>query len=225
MQERIMGTPANIIIEFENESFLLPKGKDQILLFCGSDGYPFNLEGVMHLMVKAYEKLINTNKYSKYYNMLSPEDFASELIRISFYKRLDSYRIMPATRLMFEQYDKNGYFVDKAFEYICSFKFDDSNNCEVTLTLKDGENEITKSMNEWKGVCNIDYSIAIAQHEKAVLMNDNVPCKICLIQAMCVNNENDMSFVNDICDDLKEYKKNENIRLRGKLPKWATPFV
>ena len=85
-----MGTPANIIIEFENESFLLPKGKDQILLFCGSDGYPFEFGGVMYLMGKAYEKLINTERYSKKYNMLSPEDFASELIRISFYKKLDT---------------------------------------------------------------------------------------------------------------------------------------
>ena len=63
-----MGTPANIIIEYQNDFFLLPKGKDQILLFCGSDGYPFDFSGVMYLMVKAYEKLTNAERYSKKYN-------------------------------------------------------------------------------------------------------------------------------------------------------------
>jgi hypothetical protein len=220
-----MGTPANIIIEYQNDHFLLPKGKDQILLFCGSDGYPFELSGVMYLMVKAYEKLINAEKYSKYSNMLSPEDFASELIRISFYKRLDSYRIMPATRLMFEQYDKDGYFVDKAYEYICNFKSDSHGNYDMTLTLKDYNNEATKSMNEWKYVSNIAYQIAHAQNEKTVLMNDKIPCEICLVKTQCVNDESNILFVKDICDRLIEYKKNENIRLRGKLPKWSIPFV
>ena len=215
-----MGTPANIIIEFKNESFLIPGGKDQILLFCGCDGYPFKLGGTMYLMVKAYENLKNKERYSKNSNMLSPDNFASELIRVSFLGKYGFCNIMPATRLMFEQYDKEGYFADKAFEYICNF-----NNYEMTLTLKDYDKEVTKSMTEWKDICDIAFQIAIVEHEKYVSMKDNIPCKKCLVQATCVNNESDISFANNICDALKKYKKNENIRLRGKLPKWATPFV
>ena len=176
-------------------------------------------------MVKAYENLKNNERNLKYSNLLSPENFASELIRISFDKKFGYCNMMPATRLMFEQYDKEGYFADKAFEYICNFTFDDSHISEMTLTLKDYDNEATKSMTEWKDICDIAFQIAIVEHEKYVLMKDNIPCKKCLVQVTCVNKGSDISFVNNICDDLKEYKKNENIRLIGKLPKWATPFV
>ena len=117
-----MGTPANIIVEYNNDSFFLPKKKDQILLFCGSDGYPFELSGIMYMVVKAYENLKNTEKYSYKSNLLGPDNFSSELIRLSFFERLGFCRIIPATRLMFEQYDKNGYFVDRAYKYICSFE-------------------------------------------------------------------------------------------------------
>jgi len=220
-----MGTPANIIIEFENDSFLLPKGNDQILLFCGSDGYPFRFNGVIFLMVKAYENLKYTRRYSNNSNMLSPDNFASELIRISYYEKLGFGRIIPATRLMFEQYDKDGYFVDKACEYICNFKSDDDCAYDMTLTLRGYNNETTKSMNEWKDVSNIAYQIAHVQDEKAIIINDNVPCNKCLVRPTCVNDESDILYVNDICDDLKEYKKNEIEKLRKKLPEWAIPFI
>ena len=220
-----MGTPANIIVEFENKSFLLPKGKDQILLFRDLDGYPFEFHGVMYSMVKAYENLKNTKLYPEKLNILSPDNFASELVRLSLHKKLGFCGIMPASRLMYEQYDKDGFFVDKAYEYICNFKSDDCCGYDMTLTLKDYNHETTKGMNEWKKVCNIAYEIAHAQNENAILMNENVPCKICIVGPICVNTESDILFVNGICDDLKEYKKNEIERLRKKLPEWATPLV
>jgi len=225
-EEEALGTPANIVIEYKNESFLLPNGKDQILLFCSSDGYPFKLEGVIYLILRAYENLTQTKQHQWIRGNLSPDNLACELIIISLYEKSGEYRIMPASQMMYDQYKKEGYFSDCAYKYVCSFKFDEgSNNYEMKLTLNDGLKKATKSMDEWKNICDKAYQIAINENDKLILMNNSVPCRECLVRPTCLDIKSDLAYVKETCYALIDYKKNEIERLKGILPDWAMPFV
>ena len=222
-----MGTPANIIIQYENNFFLLPKGKDEILLFCGSDGYPFEFDGIIYYLVKAYQNLKSKEKYSKDTNMLSPEDFASELIRISFYKSRDICRIYPATLLMYQQYDKQCYFVDCAYKYICAFRKDkEDENYDMTLTVNTSDTEINKTMEEWNSVCGIASQLVSHRHEKVINIDEETPCFKCLVRSACINKDDDnVTFARNPCDELRLYKKEKIKELRDKLPEWSIQLV
>jgi hypothetical protein len=220
-----MATPANIIIEFLNDSFLLPKKGDQILLFCGSDGYPFDLDGVVYLLVKAYENLKNADSPHGKHDILSPDNYASELIKLSIYTKFHNYRILPGTKLMYEQYGKEGYFVDCAYEYICNFTMSDIYSWHMSLTVKSAKCNITKLIPEWKDVCDLSLPIAYAQRKELIIMDNSLPCKECLVYGTCINKESEPIHAKKPCDDLYQYKEQEEKKLKAKLPSWSIPLV
>ncbi len=221
-----MGTRANIRIEFLTESFLLPKKeKDQILLFCGSDGYPFGTAGIISLMIEAYENLKNPEKTAQILGGLTPDSFASELIRVSIYEEYGCFRIVPASRLMYQQYDEKGYFVDCAYKYTCNFWIENGSSYEMDLTVVDSNIRVSKGMNEWKSVLETVFLIAVAQAKHWIFMNETIPCHDCVVRPTCIYPRKNELFANKPCEPLKEYKINEISALREKLPDWSVPLV
>ena len=206
-------------------------------MFSGSDGYPFKMGGIVYYLVKVYQSLKSKKRYSKYSNMLSPEDFSSELIRTSYYLHSDTPRVFPATWLMYQQYNEQGFFVDCAYTYICDFKKNsDNSNINMTLTVKTHDTETNKTMEEWNGVCEIAYSIAVAEDPKAIVMDDHIPCRQCLVRTTCILKKYDnelyemgpcgnLLYAKEPCDKLEEYKKIQKRALRKKLPEWSLSII
>ena len=225
---------STIIIESLSDGVLLYEEKpvkDQLLLITGIDD-PFGIEGVVYLIMKAYENL----KYrirKKYSGILfNPENFATELIRLSYFEEVGYCSIGPASRLCFIQYDKidfnYDYYYDYDFNYhyLCNFEIDNNSDSDMTLTVSDGIHVVSNTMDEWKKVCEVAPFMVIAQDEKRVIMNDIIPCKsICLLPSRCVvSDESGRTYANRPCHLLENYKKDEIKELRKKLPDWSIPI-
>ena len=203
-----MGTPANIIIEQENDSFLLPKGIDKQLLFCSQDGYPFEFKGIVYKLIEAYYNLIKPPDY-QLFNNLSMDTFASELIKISYLPKHKYYNINPASSLCYNQYNKEGYFIDSAYKYIVKITVNsNTNKSDATLTIKYIDNKIIKTFEEWNKVSKIVFKLVHSRHKHFLVEEKNTPCNDCVVRPMCIKKlDSEFIFAENPCDKLINYKK------------------
>ena len=92
---------------------------------------PFEFNGVIYWIIEAYKNLKKPGKFQP----LSPEKFASELIRLSFHEQIGYCLIAPATKHMHKQYDDGEFWPNIPCEYLCRFRWEDEEKWDMELTV------------------------------------------------------------------------------------------